>query len=85
MAGTLSFFALLKNLAGLSDFFTLSSEDSCDKWEGGAISAAVVELFNLPSAKELELLELDSDEEGGSWGDAALEGGKSRGGTERRA
>ena len=84
MAGTLSFFALLKNLAGLSDFFTLSSEGSCDKWEGGAISATV-ELFNLPSAKELELLELDSDEGGGSWGHAALEGGSSKGGTERRA
>lgn len=42
-------------------------------------------LFNLPSAKELELLELDSDEEGGSWGDAALEGGSSKGGTERGA
>ena len=66
VAGTFSFFALLKNLAGLSDFFTLSSEGSWDKWEGGAISVAAELLFNLPSAKELELLELDSDEEGGS-------------------
>ena len=57
----------------------------CDKWEGGEISATVQLLFNLPSAKELELLELDSDEEGGSWGDAALEGGSSKGGTERGA
>ena len=79
VAGT--FFALLKNLAGLSDFFTLSS-GSCDKWEGGEISGA---LCNLPSARELELRELDSDEEGGSWGDATPEGGGSMDGAERRA
>ena len=58
-----SFFELLKNLAGLSDFFTLSSEGSCDKWEGEEISGAKECRGNLPSAKVL--LELDSVAEGG--------------------